>query len=71
MSTPGPSGTPGAGQVCGVCFYVREGPAPDAVTTIRGYAVCEDHMGLVAQGMEWTSILGSARGMDARRPAEE
>ena len=65
MSYPG-----GAGQVCAICLYAREGTAEDAVTTIRGYAVCEDHMGLVAQGMEWSSIIGSARSMPAPPPAE-
>lgn len=53
MSTP-------AGQVCCVCLYVSEGTAEDAVTTIGGYAVCEDHLGLVAQGSEWARIIGVA-----------
>lgn len=51
-----PPGGP-AGQVCCVCLYTREGTAEDAVTTIRGYSVCEDHLGLVAQGSEWNSII--------------
>jgi hypothetical protein len=44
-------------MICCVCLYVREGIAPDAVTVINGYAVCEDHLGIVAQGREWNSIL--------------
>jgi hypothetical protein len=64
-----PRGGP-AGQVCAVCLFAREGSAEDAVTTIRGYAVCEDHMTLVAQGMEWSTIIGSARGMATPPPAE-
>lgn len=67
MSLPA-GGSPG--KVCCICLYAREGPAEDAVTTIRGYEVCEDHLGLVAQGMEWSSIIGSARGMDPPRPRE-
>lgn len=46
-----------SGQVCCVCLYAREGIAPDAVTTLGGYAVCEDHVPLVAGGGEWQSIL--------------
>jgi hypothetical protein len=65
-----PVGGP-AGQVCAVCLFAREGSAEDAVTTIRGYAVCEDHMTLVAQGMEWSAIIGNARGMPPRPPAEK
>lgn len=45
------------GQVCCVCLYVREGDAPPAVTTIRGYSICDDHLALVADGTEWASIL--------------
>lgn len=53
-----PAGGP-AGQVCCVCLYVREGVAEDAVTTIRGYAVCEDHLGTITAGagLDWASIL--------------
>lgn len=64
-----PAGGP-AGKVCCVCLFVREGPAEDAVTTIRGYEVCEDHLGLVAQGTEWASIIAHARTMDPPPPAE-
>ena len=53
-----PAGGP-AGQVCCVCLYVREGVAPDAVTTIAGYSICEDHLGTITAGlgMDWASIL--------------
>ena len=78
-----PAGGP-AGKVCCVCLYVREGVAEDAVTTIAGYEVCEDHLGTITAGLgrEWASILTIA-GRDARetlpwrptasprRPAEE
>jgi hypothetical protein len=43
--------------ICAVCLYARTGPAPIAITVINGYAVCEDHTPLVAQGSEWNSIL--------------
>jgi hypothetical protein len=48
---------------CAICFYVPETPheAAEAVTIIRGYAVCEDHLGYVAQGTEWHAILSAAR----------
>jgi hypothetical protein len=53
-----PVGGP-AGQVCCVCLYVREGVAEDAVTTIAGYAICEDHLGTITAGLgrDWVSIL--------------
>ena len=54
-----PAGGP-AGQVCCVCLYVREGVAPDAVTTIAGYSICEDHLGTITAG------LGSPAGVCTR-----
>jgi hypothetical protein len=47
--------------VCGVHLYAVEGEAPPAVTVIEGYAVCEDHAGLVAQGERFAGILAAAR----------
>jgi hypothetical protein len=48
---------------CAVCYYV---PPPDkrlrvAVTIIEGYAVCEDHLGYVAQGQRFAAILNAAQ----------
>jgi hypothetical protein len=49
---------------CGICLYIRTGVAEDAITVIEGYAVCEDHMGYVAQGTRFTAITQAARGED-------
>jgi hypothetical protein len=49
--------------VCGVHMYAVEGIAPPADTVIEGYAVCEDHAGLVAQGERFAGILAAARMM--------
>lgn len=48
---------------CAICMYVPDTPheANEAVTVIRGYAVCDDHMGYVAQGEEWHAILSTAK----------
>lgn len=69
MSLPGPGGSPGAGQVCCVCLYVRTGVANDAVTTIAGYSICEDHLGTITAGLgrDWASILVIA-GRSASEP---
>ena len=47
------------GLVCCVCLYVREGVAEEAVTTIAGYSICEDHLGTITAGLgrDWASIL--------------
>jgi hypothetical protein len=59
VSYPGPGGAATPGQVCCVCLYVREGVAEDAVTTIAGYSICEDHLGTITAGLgrDWASIL--------------
>ena len=48
--------------VCALCMY-REpgGKAKTALTVIAGYAVCEDHLGYVAQGQRFAGILRSVR----------
>lgn len=46
---------------CCICVYARRGEPSDAETTIRGYAACIPHAGLVAQGIEWHSILKAVR----------
>jgi hypothetical protein len=46
---------------CAICLYVRTGVAAEAVTVIEGYAVCDDHMGYVAQGENWASIYRTAK----------
>lgn len=46
---------------CAVCLYVRKGVANEATTIIEGYAVCDDHLGYVAQGERFVSILRTAR----------
>lgn len=46
---------------CAVCFYTRTGKAEEAVTVIEGYAVCEDHMGYVAQGERFAAIMRAAK----------
>jgi hypothetical protein len=51
---------------------VRTGTAEDAVTTLGGYAVCEDHLGIVAQGEEWHRlIIAARRAAEPPPPAEE
>jgi hypothetical protein len=50
--------------ICALCFYVGAAKhGPDAVTVIRGFAVCEDHAGIAAQGQVWAAMLGAARTM--------
>lgn len=49
------------GLHCAVCLYVRTGVALMAVTIIEGYAVCEDHMGYVAQGSRFHAITSAAK----------
>lgn len=47
---------------CGVCLYDESGDeADDAITVIEGYAVCENHLGFVAQGSRFHAILETAR----------
>jgi hypothetical protein len=53
--------TKGVLIVCAVCLYIRTGVAESAITVIEGYAVCEDHLGYVAQGQRFASILETAR----------
>lgn len=51
---------------CAVCLYARKRPgqkvADLATTVLDGYAVCYDHLGVVAQGEKFHSILRTARG---------
>ena len=54
-----PAQTPG--QVCSLCLYVKTGRARPVLTTIRGYAVCELHIGYAAQGTEWHAMYGAAK----------
>jgi hypothetical protein len=67
-----PAGGP-AGQVCGICLFSRTGPAEDAVTTIGGVAVCDDHLSIAAGGGSFNSMIAAAGGPHSppRRPAEE
>lgn len=46
------------GLDCCICIYdlTRKEIAP-ARTVIEGFAVCDDHMGYVAQGKRWHSIM--------------
>lgn len=45
---------------CAVCLY-SHGKAT-ATTVLEGYAVCADHLGVVAQGSTFHSIVRMARG---------
>jgi hypothetical protein len=48
--------------VCALCMYAEPGgKAKTALTVIEGYAVCEDHMGYVAQGEGFASIVRAVR----------
>jgi hypothetical protein len=51
--------------LCAICLYTKEDTANRAVTVIRGYAVCDDHLGYVAQGEEWFYILRAAKREEA------
>lgn len=48
---------------CAICVFVPDSSyvAKEVITIIRGYAVCEDHIGLVAQGLEWSRIITITR----------
>jgi hypothetical protein len=46
--------------VCALCLYVRSEEATGAITVLKGYAVCSEHMGLVAQGLDWHGVLKAA-----------
>jgi hypothetical protein len=50
---------------CVLCLYVRKGQAPEAITVCEGYAVCEDHLGLVAHGLDWHGVLKAAMRQEA------
>lgn len=46
------------GLDCALCIYDQSLTTPRlAVTVIEGYAVCDGHLGYVAQGGRFTSIL--------------
>lgn len=48
--------------VCAVCLYCVDGrKAETALTVIEGYAVCGDHLGYVAQGERYASIVRAVR----------
>lgn len=57
--TPLPAPPPGTSQVgCAICLQLRSTRVP-AVTTINGYAVCADHVGLAARpGFDIARIRG-------------
>lgn len=66
-----PAGERG-GQVCAVCLFARTGPAEDAVTTINGCAVCDDHLSIAAGGGSFNSMITAAGGLHSPpRRAEE
>lgn len=49
------------GTVCCLCLYVKPGRARPVLTIIRGFAVCELHIGYAAQGTEWHAMYGAAK----------
>ena len=49
---------------CCICVYSRSSTAATADTVIRGYAVCVDHVGYVAQGTEWAVIMNTIRAQE-------
>lgn len=53
---------------CCVCLYSNL-DVQDAITVIRGYAVCGKHIGYVAQGQEWHRILDATKSTP-HRPLE-
>lgn len=56
---------------CAVCLYVRDGQAEEADTVIEGYAVCDDHMGYVAQGERFAAIVKGAKSEEVPRERED
>ena len=53
---------------CAVCIYVRVGLSSPAVTVIEGYAVCELHMGRVAQGARFHAIMSPVTASQGTEP---
>lgn len=48
--------------VCALCLYMEDGrKANIALTVIEGYAVCDDHLGYVAQGQHFHSLITAIR----------
>ena len=48
--------------LCAVCLYDESRLPPEpALTVIEGYAVCEHHLGFVAQGERFAGIIRTAR----------
>ena len=56
---------------CVLCMYSpKGGKAKSAVTIIQGYAVCDDHMGYVAQGSEWYFLYRAVQNQErSARPS--
>jgi len=51
--------------ICAVCLYNEGGgKAKTALTVIEGYAVCDDHLGYVAQGQKFASIIRTLAGTE-------
>jgi hypothetical protein len=50
-------------MACAVCLYntPAHGVARDAMTIIEGYAVCWDHVELLAQGTRFADLMKVAR----------
>lgn len=46
---------------CAVCIFSGGLPIEPAETVVEGYAVCSSHVGIVAQGARFRSILEAAR----------
>ena len=49
---------------CALCMYETKDcfqEANKAITVLRGYAVCEDHISYLAQGNEWAVIMNAIR----------
>jgi hypothetical protein len=54
--------------VCALCLYVREGTSvEEALTVCEGTAVCENHLPLVAQGLDWHAVLKAAQEQEMGR----
>lgn len=51
--------------LCALCMYVRKDVQEEAVTVMRGVAVCHDHMGYL-QGAEFGQVLRFAREQEER-----
>lgn len=60
------NGGNGRGQICAICYYIRDGDERPADLTINGQSLCLEHIGYV-QGGSFAVALNLARSHEAER----